>query len=72
MLFPDKRTVERVRAQYPPGTRIELTHMDDPQAPPAGTLGTVIDVDDTASLIVKWDNGGSLNIVYGIDSARRV
>ena len=72
MRFPDRATVERIRAQYPPGTRVELLQMDDAQAPPPGMLGTVIAVDDTASLIVKWDNGSSLNVVYGQDRARRI
>lgn len=72
MRFPDKATVERVRAEYPPGTRIELLQMDDVQAPPPGARGTVIAVDDTASLIVRWDNGSGLNVVYGQDRARRI
>lgn len=46
--------------------------MDDVQAPPIGTKGTVIAVDDTASLNVKWDNGCGLNVVYGEDYAKRV
>ena len=72
MRFPDRTTIERIRAQYPPGTRVELLQMDDVQAPPPGTLGTVIAVDDTASLIVSWDTGSSLNVVYGQDRARRI
>ena len=72
MRFPDRATVDRVRAEYPPGTRVELLQMDDVQAPPPGTLGTVIAVDDSASLIVNWDNGGGLNVVYGHDRARRI
>lgn len=31
--------------------------MDDPQAPPIGTKGTVQGVDDIASIRVHWDNG---------------
>jgi hypothetical protein len=34
--------------------------MDDIQAPPAGTKGTVYGVDDTGSLLVHWDNGSGL------------
>ena len=65
--------MERVRAQYPPGTRVELLEMQDPQAPPIGTLGTVRAVDDSASLIMEWDGGhGSLNVVYGVDRVRIV
>jgi hypothetical protein len=44
--------------------------MDDPQAPPEGTRGTVLAVDDIASLIVAWDNGSSLNVAYGVDQVR--
>lgn len=72
MKFPSKDIVERVRKQYPVGCRVELTHMDDVQAPPIGTKGTVIGVDDTASIMVKWDNGSGLNVVYGEDSATRL
>ena len=51
--FPSRETVERVRRQYPAGTRVELVRMDDRQAPPAGTRGTVIGVDDTGSLLMR-------------------
>ena len=39
MRFPSKEIVEMVRKQYPIGTRVELTKMDDIQAPPIGTKG---------------------------------
>ena len=35
MRFPNKDTVERIRRDYPAGTRVELVRMDDVQAPPA-------------------------------------
>ena len=72
MRFPDRETVERVRREYPAGTRVELARMDDPQAPPVGTRGTVMGVDDTASVMVAWDNGSGLNVVYGEDACRRI
>ena len=72
MFFPSKEIVEMVRRQYPKGCRVELIRMDDVQAPPVGTKGTVIGVDDTASVMVKWDNGCGLNVVYGEDSCRRI
>lgn len=72
MGFPDRKTVERVRREYPAGTRVELLQMDDVQAPPVGTLGTVMGVDDTASLLMHWDNGSHLNVVYGEDVVRRI
>ncbi len=70
--FPSRETVERVRRQYPSGTRVELVRMDDIQAPPVGTLGTVLGVDDTGSLLMKWDNGSGLNVVYGEDLVRKI
>jgi len=59
-----------LRKQFSPGTRVELLRMDDVQAPPIGTLGTVRGVDATGSIMVAWDNGGSLNVLYGVDECR--
>ena len=72
MRFPSKEIVEQVRRQYPVGTRVELVEMDDFQAPPIVTKGTVEGVDDTASLLVAWDNGSRLNVVYGEDEVRKI
>ena len=46
--------------------------MDDFQAPPIGTRGTVEGVDDTASLLVAWDNGSHLNVIYEEDVVRKI
>ena len=72
MGFPNSETVERVIKQYPVGTRVELLKMDDVQAPPVGTKGTVKGVDDTASILVAWDNGSHLNVIYGEDYAVKI
>ena len=72
MRFPSRATVERVRREYPVGCRVELVRMDDPQAPPIGTLGTVRGVDDIGSIMVSWDNGCGLSVAYGEDSCRRI
>lgn len=72
MKFPSKEIVEKVRTEYPIGTRVELVKMDDVQAPPVGTKGTVKGVDDTASLLVDWDNGCGLNVIYGIDKVLKI
>ncbi|MCG1024534.1 DUF4314 domain-containing protein [Dehalobacter sp.] len=71
MRFPNKEIVERIRRQFPVGCRVELLRMDDVQAPPIGTKGTVTGVDDTASIMVSWDNGSGLNVVYGEDLCQR-
>nr|DAW29198.1 MAG TPA: protein of unknown function (DUF4314) [Caudoviricetes sp.] len=72
MKFPSKEIVEQVRKEYPIGSRVELVRMDDFQAPPIGTKGTVKGVDDTASIMVAWDNGSGLNVVYGEDRCRKL
>lgn len=72
MRFPNKETVERIRRDYPAGSRVELVRMDDVQAPPIGTRGTVQGVDDTGSLMMRWDNGSGLNVVWGEDIVRKL
>ena len=72
MMFPKKEIVERIRKEYPKGTRVMLVNMDDTQAPPLGTKGTVIGVDDTASIMVAWDNGSSLNVIYNVDKCVKI
>lgn len=72
MRFPNKAIIDHLRQLYPAGTRVELLQMEDVQAPPVGTKGTVYGVDDTGSLMVSWDNGSGLNVVYGEDIVRKV
>ena len=72
MMFPKQEIVEKIRKEYPKGTRVKLVRMDDVQAPPIGTKGTVKDVDDIGSLLIDWDNGCGLNAVYGEDIVRKI
>ena len=72
-MFVKREVIERLRREYPEGTREELLCMDDVQAPPVGTKGTVLAVDDAGSLIVRWDNGSGLNVVFdGGDRVRKL
>ncbi|NBK77167.1 DUF4314 domain-containing protein [bacterium D16-76] len=61
-----------LRERFPQGARVELLRMDDPQAPAIGTRGTVRGVDDSGSIMVAWDSGGSLNVLFGVDECRKV
>ena len=67
-----REIIERLRKSYPVGCRVVLDQMDDPQAPPVGTEGTVIGVDAIGSIMVSWDNGSSLNVCYGEDRCHRI
>lgn len=64
--------LSELRKEYPVGTRVVLIKMDDIQAPPIGTKGTVKGVDDIGSIMVAWDNGSSLNVVHGEDKVKKV
>lgn len=59
--------VKTLRELYPAGTRIKLLKMDDIQAPPAGTEGTVTFVDDAGTIHMRWDTGSSLGLISGED-----
>ena len=66
-----RQIAERLRKEVPAGTRIELIEMeDDPNPILPGIRGTIIGVDDAASIMVDWDNGRSLSLVYGVDRYR--
>ena len=68
----DKNKINELKQRYPKDTRVVLIHMDDEQAPPIGTEGTVMGVDGIGSLLVRWDNGSSLNVLYGIDKVEKI
>jgi hypothetical protein len=73
MNFPSNETVERLRRQYPKGTRVALVSMSDPYSTlMPGNEGTVTFVDDTATIFVNWDNGSGLGVVYGVDCVERI
>ena len=65
----DRKMVNFIREQYPPGTRIRLNAMDDPYAPILpGTEGEVDFVDDEGQIFMKWNNGRTLPLAPGKDS----
>ena len=65
----DRNKVERVRRQYPVGTRIQLHSLcNNERDMPPGLCGTVVGVDDQPSLLMKWDNGRSLSLMPFEDS----
>ena len=66
------QNVEFLRKMYPVGCKVELHFMDDPQAPPSGTKGEVMFVDDIGQIHVKWENGSSLALIPDVDSFSKV
>ena len=73
MRFPSREQIAALRRQYSRGTKVELLGMDDdPQAPPMGTRGEVMGVDDAGQLLVRWETESSLSLIPGVDSFRIV
>ena len=68
-MYIDRNLVQRMKEQYPAGTRIELDYMgDDPRPIEPGTRGTVRVVDDMGTVHCDFDNGRRLGLVPGEDS----
>lgn len=67
-----RERLQALRERFKPGTRVELLKMDDVQALPIGTKGTVVGVDDIGSIMVNWDNGSGLSVAYGEDECKVV
>ena len=72
MNCPSREQVQRIREQYPKGTRVELLHMSDPynHSLYPGSQGTVDFVDDVGTVFVHWDCGSGLGIIIGEDEVR--
>ena len=65
----DRKMVNFIKEQYPPGTRIRLNSMEDPYHPILpGTEGEVDFVDNEGQIFMKWDNGRTLPLIPGEDS----
>ena len=62
-----REEVEKLRERYRVVMRVRLIKMDDIQAPPIGTVGTIIKVDDAGNIRVSWDTGSSLSIIPNRD-----
>ncbi len=71
--FPRREVVEDLRQRYPKGTRVELVSMDDPYIKlQPGLKGTVEIIDDAGTIFVRWDNGSSLGVAYGVDHIKKL
>lgn len=65
--------LERLRNEYPKGTKVRLIRLDDPYRKiPKGTIGTVEFVDDAGQIHTCWHGHGSLPLIYGEDKWEKV
>ena len=72
MKYPNKDYIEHLRRKYPPGTRLQLSCMEDEMTVPPGSMGTVECIDDAGQIQVNWDYGRSLALIPGVDSFSRL
>ena len=72
MNYSNKAYVEQLRRKYPPGTRLQLSCMEDEMAVPPGSMGTVDFIDDAGQIQVHWDCGRSLALIPSVDSFSRL
>ena len=71
--FLSRDVVERLKKEYPKGTRLVLISMDDPYSKlVSGDKGSVNYVDSAGTIHMKWDRGSRLGLVYGVDVFRKL
>ncbi len=73
--FASKEEVERIKEEYPIGTRIELDREfenDKYSRLKAGDRGYVTHIDDAGHIQMRWDIGSSLALVKGVDSFHKL
>lgn len=73
MFGVSRERVRQLKAEYPKGTKIVMISCDDPYKHiPSGTVGTVTMVDDAGQLHTDWEGYGSLAMIDGVDSWKKV
>ena len=72
MKYPNKDYIEHLRRKYQPGTRLQLSCMEDEFPVPPGSMGTVKCIDDAGQIHVDWDCGRSLALIPGVHSSSRL
>lgn len=73
MFGAPKGIIDRLRIEYPVGTRVELISMEDEYRKlQPGERGTVTGVDDIGTIHVNWDCGSCLGVAYGEDHCKKV
>ncbi len=73
--FPSKEEVERIKEEYPIGTRIELDRELENEKYSklkAGDRGYVEHIDSAGQIHMRWDIGSGLALVKGVDSFHKL
>ena len=70
--YPSKEQVQALRERYPPGTLVQLTADMQGERFQAGDIGKVTAIDDAGQIHLAWQKGGSLALIPGVDSFRKI
>ena len=70
IITPNK--LKYLRLKHARGTRIRLLNSHDEDAPPPGTLGTVVGVGVLGLIAVRWDDGSEYSLIYNKDKFEKV
>lgn len=65
--MPTTQQLKKLKAKYPAESVVKLLAMYDLQALPAGTIGIIKGVDDLGNILVNWETGSRLSLIYGQD-----
>lgn len=67
-----KQELVKLRKEYPIGCSVKLILMQDEQAPPQGSIGQVLFVDDIGTIHITWENGSFLGAILGVDKIEKI
>lgn len=59
--------IEHLREKYPPGTRIQMIHMEAPNPVEYGEIGCVKQVDELGVLHTAWESGRTVGVIPTLD-----
>ena len=65
-MLSDEKTIEKIRADFPIGSRVMMVYSADPLTPiDGGTEDIVSFVDDIGTIHINWDNGSHFGVILG-------
>lgn len=65
-MLSDEKTIEKIRINFPIGSRVMMVYSADPLTPiDGGTEGVVSSVDDIGTIHINWDNGSHFGVILG-------
>ena len=65
-MLSDEKTIEKIRIDFPIGSRVMMVYSADPLTPiDGGTEGVVSSVDDIGTIHINWYNRSHFGVILG-------